>query len=98
VRAGFGSFESWRAGYATTLHSRPRSMQVSLQGDGAAVALVLAAADRMPCGTLRRDFAVSWELRRSGRGWRAARLSAVERSGTAPAACEPRHDGAGGGD
>jgi len=97
VRAGFVSFESWRAGYATTLRSRPGSMRISEHEGGASVALLLAAADRASCGTLRRSFAVSWELRRAGRGWRAERLTAVERPGAGPARCEPRHDGAGGG-
>jgi hypothetical protein len=97
VRAGFGTFESWRAGYATTLRSRPRALRITGHDGGATAVLVLEAADRAPCGTLRRSFDVRWELRRAGRGWRAERLSAMERPGAGPAGCAPRHDGAGGG-
>jgi len=97
VRGAFGSFETWSAGYATTLRNRPRSLRVSEREGGATAALVLNAADRAPCGTLRRSFTVRWELRRAGRGWRAKRLTATERPGAGPADCAPRHDGAGGG-
>ena len=97
VRASFGSFETWSAGYATTLRNRPRSLRVSEREGGASAALVLDAADRAPCGTLRRSFTVRWELRRAGRGWRAERLTATERPAAGPADCAPRHDGAGGG-
>ena len=61
VRARFGGFEHWRAGFATTLSSRPAAIRVH----GAAVELQLVARDRAACGVLVQRFAVRWELRRS---------------------------------
>jgi hypothetical protein len=59
VRIAFGGYDRWRAGFASTLSSRPTELRVR----GAAVELVLVARDRAACGVLVRRFAVRWELR-----------------------------------
>ncbi len=58
VRQDFGGFDRWRAGFATTLSSRP----TSVTSDGDAVELVLVARDRAACGVLVQRFAVRWLL------------------------------------
>jgi hypothetical protein len=88
VQSAFGGFERWRAGYATTVASRPGELAVQRDGAVATVVHELAAEDRSPCGPVRRRFAVRWRLVLGPNGWRASSLSAVKRSGPEPdAAC-----------
>ncbi len=95
VQAAFGGFEHWRAGYATTLASRPHGIAVERDGTVATVAHELVTDDRSPCGPVRRRFDVRWRLVLAGGAWRAASLAAVKRSGPEPAAaCPARHDAA----
>ncbi len=95
VRAAFGHFERWSDGYAKTLSSAPRDIEVARDGAVATVAHELVTADRSACGPLRRRFAVHWRLVLAGEGWRAVSLSAVKRAGPEPAeACPARHDAA----
>ena len=84
VRAEFGGFAQWRAGFAATLASRP--IDVRIDGDGGArtVTHVLEARDRVACGVLVRRFAVRWRLTRTPAGWRATALTATP---AAPARC-----------
>jgi hypothetical protein len=97
VRASFGDFERWRDGYATTLSSSPRDIEVATDGAVASIAHELVTEDRSSCGPVRRRFAVRWKLVRSDVGWRAASLTGVKRAGPEPAeACPDRHDAAGG--
>jgi hypothetical protein len=83
VQERFGGFEGWRAGFATTVSSRPSDISVS--ADGTSVEHVLTAVDRSPCGEIRQRFAVTWKLLRLDGTWLAERLSAVKRSGPDPA-------------
>ena len=89
VQRGFGGFSAWRAGYRTTVSSRPRGIRVTAAGAGALlVRHVLVATDRTPCGTrTTRRFAVRWRLVASGSGWRATSLTAVALPGGALAGC-----------
>jgi hypothetical protein len=97
VRSAFGGFERWREGYATTLSSSPRDMEVAREGAVVTVAHELATEDRSPCGPVERRFHIRWRLVHSAGGWRAASLQGVKRSGPEPArACTARHDAAGG--
>jgi hypothetical protein len=76
VKARFGTFAHWRAGYATTLASAPENLSVSTAANGAAtVSHALVARDKTPCGTLERRFAVTWTLVPQAGGWRVAGLS-----------------------
>jgi hypothetical protein len=59
VRAGFGGFDTWRAGFSSTLSSLPTAIRVQ----GNVVDLVLVARDRAACGVLVQRFAVRWQLR-----------------------------------
>jgi hypothetical protein len=77
VRARFGSFAGWRAGYATTRSSRPERLRVTRTGSSATVEHVLAATDRTPCGPVRRRFAVRWTLLAEHGRWTARALTAV---------------------
>jgi hypothetical protein len=77
VRARFGGFERWRAGYATTVASRPADLTVLAAAPGTAlVRHRLDAVDRQPCGTRASAFTVEWRLERTAGRWRATRLTA----------------------
>jgi len=69
VRTSFGGYDRWRAGFATTLTSRPTGIRV--RGD--AIELTLIARDRAACGVLEQRFAVRWRLD----GTRAAAIAAT---------------------
>jgi hypothetical protein len=76
VRAAFGGFAAWRAGYATTVSSRPGPISVVARMPGAIrLRHPLDAVDRAPCR--RSRFVVDWSLVRTAGGWRAQSLSAV---------------------
>jgi len=97
VRATFGPFEDWRAGYETTLSNSPRDLEVASEGSVATIAHELVTEDRSSCGPVERRFAVRWKLVLTDGGWRAASLTAEKRSGREPGdACPGRHDPAGG--
>ena len=86
VRASFGGFERWRAGFATTRSSRPGAMDVAEKGGRATVAHVLAAVDATACGSGARRFALTWTLERDSRGaWRAVAVTGRPLGGTLPA-------------
>jgi hypothetical protein len=79
VRASFGGFAAWRAGYGTTLGHRVTELAV----DGDRVRHVLVAVDRTPCGgSSERRFAVEWRLERRT----AVTLTARTLAGAAPSA------------
>jgi hypothetical protein len=97
VRATFGPFEDWRAGYETTLSNSPRDIEVASEGPVATIAHELVTEDRSSCGPVERRFAVRWRLVLTDGGWRVASLTAEKRSGREPGdACPGRHDPAGG--
>jgi hypothetical protein len=79
VKARFGTFAHWRAGYATTLASTPQDVRVTPAADGSAIVRhVLAARDRTACGGTREQrFAVTWKLAPAAGGWTVASLSAT---------------------
>jgi hypothetical protein len=80
VRARFGGFDHWRAGYATTLDHVVDAVQTQA---GGVVRVTLTATDRTPCGgTTTRQFAVTWQLHAG----RATALSAAKLAGQDPAA------------
>jgi hypothetical protein len=81
VRALFGGFAAWRAGFASTVSSRPAAIRVARSGRRALVTLVLLAADRSPGGLVRRRFSVRWSLRAARRGWAADAVSAAPLAG-----------------
>jgi hypothetical protein len=85
VRVRFGGFERWRAGYATTLASRPVALAVLPGAPGSArVRHRLDAVDRTPCGDRASRFAVEWRLERADGGWRATSLTAQTLAAAAP--------------
>lgn len=93
VRSTFGEFERWRDGYATTLSSSPRDMEVARDGAVATIAHELVTEDRSSCGPVRRRYAVRWKLVLAQDGWRAASLSGSKLAGPEPAeACAERQD------
>ena len=95
VKSTFGEFERWRDGYATTLSSSPRDIEVARDGAVATIAHELVTEDRSSCGPVERRFAVRWKLVLAEDGWRAASLSGVKLAGSEPAeACAERHDAA----
>jgi hypothetical protein len=79
VRAQFGGFAVWRAGYETTLDQRVEAVEV----DGGQIQHVLVARDRTPCGTaVEQRFLVTWTVS----GDTATSLHAVKVAGQDPAA------------
>jgi hypothetical protein len=75
VKARFGTFADWRAGYASTLASAPEDIKVS---GFATVRHVLVARDRTTCGGTREQrFAVTWKLVPAASGWIVASLTAT---------------------
>jgi len=90
VKARFGTFADWSAGYATTLSSAPEDVRVSRAADGSAVVRhILLARDRSKCGgALERRFAVTWKLVPAGSGWTVAGLAATSAgTGATPPSC-----------
>jgi hypothetical protein len=87
VRRGFGGFTHWRAGYATTLSSRPRQLHLTPRGPGRwDVRNVLVARDRASCGApLERRFAVRWRVARAAGAWSVTALGAIPLA--SPRAC-----------
>jgi hypothetical protein len=86
VQAAFGSFDTWRHGYDSTLGHRLEDVTAE---PGGVVRHVLVATDRTPCGgRTEQRFAVTWRLARAGRDRQATSLSAVKLAGVDPtAAC-----------
>jgi hypothetical protein len=87
LRASFGGFPHWRAGYRTTLRSRPGQIQVTATADGGLlVRHVLVAVDRTRCGTRTQRFAVRWRLAPNRASWGVVSLAAAP-LGPAETAC-----------
>jgi ketosteroid isomerase-like protein len=79
VQQAFGGFDTWRAGYATTLGHDVKQLEV----EGDTVTHVLVASDRTPCGgRTERRFAVAWRLQNG----QVATLSATKLGGVDPSA------------
>jgi hypothetical protein len=87
LHASFGGFSHWRAGYRTTLNSRPGQIQVTATADGGLlVRHVLVATDRTRCGTRTQRFAVRWRLAPGRASWGVVSLAATA-LGPAESAC-----------
>ena len=83
IRARTPSFETWRAGYATTLSTRVEDLRVEADGN---VRHVLVAVDSTPCGgATERRYEVLWYLDRDGRTFTARDLDSVQLAGVDPA-------------
>jgi hypothetical protein len=79
VRARFGPFASWRAGFATTTGQRLSGVTATVSGETATVSLTLHATDDAAHGaTVRRRFAQTWTLTRTPAGWRTTDVSSAE--------------------
>jgi hypothetical protein len=83
VQQRFGGFAAWRAGFRTTLSSRPQEIRVTEAAGAMVVQLTLVATDRTRCGPATRRFAVRWQLAAAGTGWRATSLTATALDKTA---------------
>jgi hypothetical protein len=81
----FGGFAHWRAGYRTTVGSRPEQVAVTATADGGLIVHhVLVATDHHGCGTETQRFAVTWRLERSRASWGVVSLAATA---LGPASC-----------
>jgi hypothetical protein len=89
VRARFGGLAKWRAGYATTVSSRPEQLSATTAADGSAtVRNVLVARDRTSCGkVVERRFAVVWQLARARSAWTVAAVRATPLGSARPQPC-----------
>jgi hypothetical protein len=77
VRSAFGGYTAWRAGYATTLSSRPSEITVAAGGpDTITLRHRLDAVDGGPAGRRSASFVVDWQLTRTDAGWVATSLTA----------------------
>ena len=75
LRTRFGGFAGWKAGYATTVYSKPRNIAVTATGNGATVEHLLVARDKNCAG--ERRFSVTWRLRRVSEQWSVTALTAA---------------------
>ena len=75
VRKRFGGFGGWKAGYGTTLYSKPRTFTVTAAESGATVKHLLIARDTNCTG--ERRFSVTWTLRRVSEQWSVIGLTAA---------------------
>ena len=83
VQARSPSFETWRAGYATTLSQRVEDLRVEADGN---VRHTLVTVDRTPCGgTTKRRYEMLWYLQRDGRTFTARDVVGVQLAGVEPA-------------
>jgi hypothetical protein len=63
VQKAFGGFAHWKAGFASTLESRPEQIVAGpLAGGGFSVRHVLVARDKTACGPVEQRFKVTWRL------------------------------------
>jgi hypothetical protein len=77
VRSTFGGYTAWRAGYASTLSSRPSEITVVAAGpDTVTLRHRLDAVDGGPAGRRSASFVVAWRLTRTDAGWVATSLTA----------------------
>ncbi len=74
VRTRFGGLAGWKAGYATTLYSKPRNLTVTTAGSAVTVKHLLIARDTNCSG--ERRFSVTWTLRRVSEQWSVTALTA----------------------
>lgn len=86
LRSEMGTFQSWRDGYHSTLNSEVSNVSVEMTSDTtAAVSATLRAADVDACAdTVRRRFAVTWTLARSGDRWKGEKVDAKKVAGHEP--------------
>ena len=85
VQARSASFETWRAGYATTLSQRVEDLRVEADGN---VRHTLVTVDRTPCGgTTERRYEMLWYLQRDGRTFTARDVVGVQLAGARSGAC-----------
>jgi hypothetical protein len=77
VRSELGGYVTWRAGYATTICSRPSVVIATTCGpDIAVVHHRLDVLEHGPDGRRSSSSVVSWQLTRTDTGWVAAGLTA----------------------
>lgn len=81
VQTAFGGFAHWKAGFATTLESRPEKVVAEAPAaGGVSVRHVLVARDQRACGAVEQRFAVTWRLAPAAAaagGWSAVSLHAA---------------------
>jgi hypothetical protein len=75
VRANFGGFARWEAGYARTISSAPSAFVVGRDGEVTTVTHLLTARDRGCAGV--QSYRVTWRLERAATRFRVVGLSAV---------------------
>lgn len=75
VQAALGPYARWKAGYSTTVHSKPSELAVSGGAAHKTVTHILTARDERCDGD--RRFQVTWHLRADAAGWVATDLGAV---------------------
>jgi len=96
LRARLGPYAAWRAGYRRTLSTRVNRVDVSLIGDGRAVAAArIRSRDRDACTgrAVRQFYRVRWTLARRDGAWISTGVSARKAwtpTGTGWAASERR--------
>ena len=79
VQKAFGGFAHWKAGFASTLESRPEQIVAhAVAGGGFSIRHVLVARDKSACGNVEQRFDVTWRLAPTAAGgWSAASLHAA---------------------
>jgi hypothetical protein len=86
VRATFGGYEAWQAGFEHTISQRATDIDAIVTGSSASVALTLHATDIDACAdSVRQRFAQTWTLTRIDGRWQATGVTARKVSGQTPA-------------
>jgi hypothetical protein len=73
IRARFGGFARWQAGYARTVASEPTDLTTRADGEALIVSLRLVAHEKR-CSAVQ-SFHVIWTLERVSRKWSVVGLS-----------------------
>ena len=86
MRSSMGSYEQWRAGYETSLHTTVTSLTATRVGaTRASVGVALKAVDVDACGDrVTQRFAGTWTLTKTAGRWSAAALRIDKTAGPTP--------------
>ncbi|MDA0183626.1 hypothetical protein OJ997_25175 [Solirubrobacter phytolaccae] len=75
VQGALGPYTRWKAGYASTISSRPREFSITGDARGTSVTHILVARDK-GCDSARQ-FRVTWQLEAEGSEWTVVALGAT---------------------
>lgn len=98
LQAEQGGFSAWKAGYATTVETRPSEVEaIAATRDSATVRIELAATDLDACGaTVDQTFAGTWSLTGAGKSFLGSAFDVQKTGGGTPSTDASACGGGGG--